>query len=54
MYTPDKLVENLKKNFMDYCYTNIKFDSSKNLITIPEYLIWIDEKFVEKMKDYKE
>jgi hypothetical protein len=54
IYFPSNLPELLKLNVIEFFSKNINIDLDKNTLNISEYILWIDEQFVENMNRYEE
>ena len=53
IYFPETIEKQIIKNTIDYFSNKIIFDGKNILIKIPEYLIWIDDKFIKNLEFYK-
>jgi hypothetical protein len=54
IYFPSNLPELLKLNVIEFFSKNINIDLDKNTLNISEYILWIDEMFVQNMNEYEE
>ena len=41
------------KNAIDYCSNTIIFDGKNILVKIPEYMLWVDDNFLNNLEYYK-
>lgn len=54
IYFPNNLSELLKLNAIEFFTKNVNIDLDKNILLIPEYILWIDNKFSENLEHYEE
>ncbi len=54
VYFPNTINDTLKMNACEYLSSSIKIDIEESIISLPEYLIWIDPKFRENVNVYNE
>jgi hypothetical protein len=54
IYFPSNLSELLKLNVIEFFSKNINIDLDKNTLNISEYILWIDDQFIENMSQYEE
>jgi hypothetical protein len=54
IYFPSNLGELLKLNVIEFFSKNINIDLDKNVLNISEFILWIDEQFIENMNQYEE
>ena len=53
IYYPETLLKDLKLNAQEFLFANLSFGSD-NLLRVNEFILWIDEYFVENYSKYKE
>ena len=44
----------ITRNTIDYFNAGITVDIDKCIVNVPEYLMWIDDKFLERIDKYSE
>ena len=54
IYFPLTIEKQILKNAIDYFNSRIVVDEKKILVKLPEYLTWVDEKFLENIDYYKQ
>ena len=53
IYFPQTIENQIMKNAIDYFSSKIIFDGKKIVVKIPEYLLWVDEHFLNNLELYK-
>ena len=54
IYFPNTLNKQITRNTIDYFNAGITVDIDKCIVNVPEYLMWIDDKFLERIDKYSE
>lgn len=54
IYFPSTLSNSLKMNAIEFFAKNINVDLDHNILEVPEYIMWIDPNFPERLDSYKE
>ena len=52
IFFPSGFINNLKVNAMEFISRTIKIDFEKLIVTLPEYLLWLDKDFIGNIKNY--
>ena len=53
IYFPQTIENQILKNAIDYFSSTIIFDGNNILVKIPEYILWVDDNFLENLDFYK-
>ena len=53
IYFPQTIENQIMKNAIDYCSNTIIFDGKNILVKIPEYMLWVDDNFLNNLEFYK-
>lgn len=54
IYFPNTLNKQITTNTIEFFNSKITVDIEKSIVNIPEYLLWIDEKFLDRIDKYQE